>query len=54
MPWRSRSAPRTVRGTKKRRQWAKIANSVLRKTGDDGLAKRAANTAMKKLRKKHK
>ena len=52
MPWNSRSAPKTVRGVKKRRQWAKIANSVLKRTGSEKTAKIAANTVMKKQRRK--
>ena len=52
MPWNSRSAPKTVRGAKKRRQWAKIANSVLKRTGSEKSAKIAANTVMKKQRRK--
>lgn len=52
MPWTSRSAPKTVKGKKKRRQWAKVANSVLKKTHDERTAKIAANTVMKKQRKK--
>jgi len=52
MPWTSRSAPKTVRGAKKRRQWAKIANSELRSGKREGTAKRIANAFMKKQRKK--
>jgi len=52
MPWTSRSAPKTVRGAKKRRQWAKIANSVLKRTGSDKTAKIAANAVLKKQRRK--
>jgi len=52
MPWTSRSAPKTVRGAKKRRQWARVANSELRSGKREGTAKRIANAFMKKRRKK--
>ena len=54
MPWTSRSAPKTVHGAKKRRQWAKIANSELRKGRGEGVAKRIASAFMKKQRRKKK
>jgi uncharacterized protein YdaT len=52
MPWNSRSAPKTVRGAKKRRQWAKIANAELRAGKREGAAKRIASSVMKRQRKK--
>jgi hypothetical protein len=54
MPWTARSAPKTVRGAKKRRQWAKIANSELRSGKGEGTAKRIASATMKKQRKQRK
>jgi uncharacterized protein YdaT len=54
MPWTARSAPKTVRGAKKRRQWARIANSELRSGKREGVAKRIASAKMKKLRSKSK
>ena len=51
MPWKPTDAPHSTKKAntpKKRRQWSKVANSVLRKTGDDALAKREANSVIKK------
>jgi hypothetical protein len=46
MPWTAGDAAKHDRkaGTpKKARQWAAVANSVLKRTGDDGVAVREAN-----------
>ena len=51
MPWKSSSAgkhTKKARTPAKKRQWAKTANSVLRKTGDEGRAVRIANAAVKR------
>ena len=51
MPWKSSSArrhTRKARSAKAKRQWSKVANSVLRRTGDEGRAVRAANSVVKK------
>lgn len=51
MPWTVRDA---LRHTKKarsggaKRQWSKVANAVLRDTGDEGRAVRVANAAVAK------
>ena len=55
MPWTARSAKKhTKKATtaKKKRQWAKTANAVLRRGGSEGRAVRIANAAVKKRRKK--
>jgi len=55
MPWTSRSARRfTKKATtpKKKRQWAKVANSMLKRGKGDASAIRAANAAVKRKRKK--
>jgi hypothetical protein len=54
-PWTASSAKRHSRKAstpKKQRQWSAVANSVLKKTGDEGAAVRAANGVIKKGRKK--
>jgi len=55
VPWTSRSAKgftKKATTAKKKRQWSKVANSVLKKGGGEGKAIRAANAAVKKRRKK--
>lgn len=55
MPWKAKGAKRHTKRAStpaKRKKWAKIANSVLRKTGKEGLAVRVANAALKKRKKK--
>ena len=50
MPWNSRSAKKHTKRAntaKKKRQWAKIANSVLKATGDESRALRTANAILK-------
>lgn len=46
MPWKPGDAAKHDRKAdtpKKRRQWAHVANGVLARTGDEGLAVREAN-----------
>lgn len=55
MPWGQQDAPRSTKKAntpKKKRQWAKVANTVLKRTGDEARAKRAANSAVKKTTEK--
>ena len=51
MPWTSKSAPKKVRGKKRRRQWAKIANQCLEKGRSEGDCKRVASGVLKAQRK---
>lgn len=54
MPWTMADA---IRKTKKatsssaKKQWAAVANNVLAKTGDDALAVKSANSAIKHRKK---
>lgn len=51
MPWTAKDAKRHTRkakSPKKKRQWAHVADSVLKRTGDEGRAVRAANSVVKK------
>lgn len=51
MPWTARDATKHTKKadtTAKRKQWAAVANKVLRETGNDGQAIRAANSAVSK------
>jgi hypothetical protein len=53
MPWNPKDAMRHTKAAstpKKQRQWADVANSVLKRTGDEGLAVRQANAVIKKRR----
>ena len=55
MPWTARDASRKTKkaaspGAKK--QWSKVANSVLADSGDEGKAIRIANAAVAKRRGK--
>lgn len=55
MPWSPKDAPKKTKKAdtpKEKEQWAKVANSVLKKTGDDGKAVRIANSAIAKGNKK--
>lgn len=55
MPWGSGDAARhtkKARSAVARRQWSKVANSILERTGNEGRAVRGANAAVKK-RGKH-
>jgi hypothetical protein len=52
MPWSPADAPRHDKAadtSKKRTVWARVADSVLAKTGDDGRAAHTANGVLKKL-----
>jgi hypothetical protein len=54
MPWTARGAKRhtkKAKSAKKKRQWAHVANSMLKRTGDEGAAVRAANAVVKRGRK---
>lgn len=55
MPWTSRSAKghtKKARSPKAKKQWAKVANSVLRRTGNEGMAVRMANAVAKRRAKR--
>jgi hypothetical protein len=55
MPWTAKDASKKnhkVKSAKRKRQWAKVANSILARTGDDAAAVRGANAAVKKSTKK--
>ena len=57
MPWSPSDAGRHNRKAakgKKSKQWAEVANSVLKKTGDEGRAVRTANGVVKRATKKGK
>jgi len=45
MPWTIKDVDRFKKGltSKQKRKWVAIANSILKKTGDEGYAIRAAN-----------
>ena len=50
MPWTAADARRKTRKAntpKRKRQWAHVANSVLKRTGDDARAVREANAVLK-------
>lgn len=54
MPWTSRDVAEHTKAAKtptQKRQWVHVANSVLKKTGDEGRAVRAANAAVSKHKK---
>lgn len=50
MPWKASDARRHTRKAKGMGalQWAEVANSVLKKTGDEGMAVREANAVVRK------
>jgi hypothetical protein len=51
MPWSERDAAsktKKAKSPKRKRQWSHVANSVLKRTGDEGAAVRAANGVVKK------
>jgi hypothetical protein len=55
MPWSPGDAARhdkKAASGKKARQWAHVANSVLKRTGDEGLAVREANGVVKRSKSK--
>lgn len=51
MPWKPSDAPKKnkkVNTPAEKRQWAAVANKVLKSTGNDAKAVRAANAVIKK------
>ena len=55
MPWRAKDAKahtKAAKGATAQRQWAHVSNAVLKKTGDEGQAVRAANAVVKRRKKK--
>ena len=51
MPWTAKDAQRhtkKAKSAKAKRQWAHVADSVLTKTGDEGLAVREANSVIRR------
>lgn len=51
MPWTTKDAKSSTKKAKSpaaKKQWAKVANKVLKETGDEGKAKMYANAAVKK------
>jgi len=55
MPWNSTDAPRHTKEADspvKRRQWADIANKILKQTGDEGQAIKEANAAVARNKSK--
>ena len=55
MPWTMSDASRHTKAAKSptaKRQWSKVANKVLKDTGDEGKAVRIANAAVKKRKSK--
>ena len=54
MPWGTKDSSRhtkKAKSAKRKRQWSKVANSILERTGDEGRAVRGANSAVKKAEK---
>jgi uncharacterized protein YdaT len=54
MPWTSKDASRHTKkasGSGAKKQWSKVANKVLKDSGDEGKAVRIANAAVKKRKK---
>jgi len=54
MPWSPKDAKKHDKDattSKKQKQWASVANSTLKKTGDEGRAVRAASSAVKPSKK---
>jgi uncharacterized protein YdaT len=55
MPWTVKQVgkkTKKAKSAKRKRQWVKVANSVLKRTGDEGRAVREANGAVKKSSRK--
>jgi len=56
MPWKPSDATRHTKkagsSAKAKRQWSDVANSVLKKTGDEGRAVREANAVIGRKKKK--
>lgn len=54
MPWTAKDASRhtkKAKSAKSKRQWSHVADSVLKRTGDEGRAIRAANSVVKKSKR---
>lgn len=54
MPWKPSEASRHTKAAirpSQKKQWAKVANSVLKKTGDEGRAVREANAVVGRRKK---
>ncbi len=54
MPWSSRDSfekTKKANTKSKKKKWAKVANAVLEKEGDEGMAIRIANASMNKKKK---
>jgi hypothetical protein len=55
VPWTTKDVGKKnskVKSAKGKRQWTDVANSVLKRTGDEGLAIREANGVAKKMARK--
>jgi len=55
MPWTTKAArrhTRKARTPKSKRQWSHVANSMLKRTGDEGAAIRAANAVVARRKDK--
>lgn len=55
MPWKpsdARGHTRKAKSPTAKRQWSKVANSMLKRGASEGAAVRAANAAVAKRRKK--
>jgi uncharacterized protein YdaT len=55
MPWTARDVSRHnshVKSPKRKKQWRDVANSILKRTGDDARAIRGANSVVKKAQAK--
>lgn len=55
MPWTARDASRHTKKAKSataKRQWSKVANAVLQKTGSDARAIREANAVVGRRKRK--
>lgn len=55
MPWKMSDAQKHTKKAKSstaKRQWSKVANSILERTGDEGRAVRGANAAVNHRGKK--
>lgn len=54
MPWTPKDATHSTKKAKsssQKKKWAEVANAVLKKTGNDALAKRTANKMILKGKK---
>lgn len=55
MPWTAKDAhnkTHRAKSPKSKKQWSKVANAILKRTGDDARAIRGANSAVKKAKRK--